>query len=234
MNEPKKEMVFAMNKSSSWVIASCVLLLCASLVGCTTDTFNSYSDYDLVVTVWDTEYFTADKEWSSPVTYYMPEHVFDLSDLVDDPIDTDDQYNDRILDAVAANMAAFGYLRVADPDEADMEVVAGKVVQENWVYSSGWWYGSWYWNYPSSNVSVSFPTGSVIISMFDPELSDVEEQTADVVWSAGLDALVESITATKVENGINQAFKQSASYLDRGDPQGPGETPDAGIDPRME
>lgn len=215
------------NTPKRWVLVACVLMLCGVAAGCSRASFTSSSDFQAVATIYDEEYdFTQGRETPTTVTYFMPEVVFDLSDQVEGGIEVGDKYDDLILETVASNLATFGYLRVADPADAEVEVEIGKVAQDNWAYYSGGWCCGWYWYYPSYGYYINYPSGTVIIGMSDPRQTDPAEMEKYIVWSAGMRGLLDYQSSNSVRNTIDQAFEQSADYLDIGDPAGPGDKPD--------
>jgi hypothetical protein len=234
----KRTGVCNMKKPKKWIGLACVLIVGAGLVDCSRDSFSSYKDFDAVVTAYNTDY---QDEFENNRTFAMPEEVFDLSDLADDPIDLNGKYNQLVLDRVADNMAELGYDRVpiaGDPFEmvtdADVIVYVGAVAQENWVYGSGYYcsYG-WCWYYPVNGVAVNFDNGTIILTMVDPDLAeevDAGNANIPVVWSGGLRGLLGYHSPSEVEGGIDQAFDQS-QYLRVGEavPSKPGlGAPDAG------
>jgi hypothetical protein len=227
--------MFKVNVQKRWKLISCTFILCVLLTGCWRESFDSYTDFDAVITIYDEEFdFALGRDEPTSVTYFMPEKVFDLAEDIDDSVPVGDKYDEVILERVAEDLAKFGYLRVADPDDAEVEVEVGKVAQDNWVYYNGYWCCGWYWYYPYYGTSVNYPSGSVVIGMTDPTQEDEEEQRKYVVWSAGIRGLIDYQNASSVRNAIDQAFKQSADYLKIGDPVGPGEKPDDDPDAGME
>lgn len=211
-----------MKKPGQWIVLACVLAAGAHVVGCAQESFDSYKDFDVVVTAYDSDY---EAEFANNATFAMPEKVFDLSEFVDDPIELEGENEQQLLDWVAENMADLGYDRVeitGDPfemqTEADVIVYIGAVAQENWAYGYyyNYWYG-WYWYYPVSGVAINYDNGSVILAMVDPDLVDEEAETVPVVWSGGLRGLLGYRSLSDVKALVDQAFDQSA-YLRVGDP----------------
>ena len=79
-------------------------------------------------------------------------------------------------------------------------------------YGPGWGYG-YPWGYP---ISYSYSTGSVFVTMLDPENTDIEDETIGVAWMAAMNGLLQdnkSQAETRIREGINQAFKQDEQLL---------------------
>ncbi len=106
------------------------LLAVLALAGCRIESFDHASDLDTIGTVYE-----PDRDYSGLMTYAMPDEVFDLSDLVDEPRDRDEAFDPLVLETVAANMAHLGYERLDDPEDpnVDVVVVVGAVATDNWV-----------------------------------------------------------------------------------------------------
>jgi hypothetical protein len=227
--------MFTVNVQKRWKLVSCLLIVCVLLAGCWRESFDSYADFDTIITIYEETFdFTQGRDEPTRVTYFMPEEVYDLAENIDASLPVGDKYDDVILERVAEDLALFGYLRVADPDDAEVEVEIGKVAQDNWVYYNGYWCCGWYWYYPYYGTYVNYPSGSVIIGMTDPAQKDEEEQRKYVVWSAAIRGLIDYQNSNSVKNAIDQAFNQSEDYLKIGDPVGSGEKPDGNPDAGME
>ena len=164
--------MFDITAPRHWTWLVCALIVGAWLAGCSRESFSSYQDFDVVITAYDPEYLD---EFENNRTFAMPEEVFDLSDLINDPIEREGKYDQRILNRVAINMAEMGYDRLeitGDPSEmnteADVIVYVGAVAQENWGYVTYYWYG-YYWYYPPT-VKVNLDNGTIVFTMVDPDL----------------------------------------------------------------
>ena len=100
---------------------------------------------------------------------------------------------------------------------ANPDVILAPVAYELTTYSYwgggywDWWYGGWYgWYYPYPVVT-SYTTGSLVVTMLDP--NDVSpDDKARVTWSFIINGLLEGTTAefnARYTKGIDQAFTQS-------------------------
>jgi hypothetical protein len=144
-----------------------------------------------------------------------------------EPVDTDsetdsdtdsetDTDSDTAIDGPNGSLAD-----LLEDVDADLIVIPGIVATQSWVYYDYYsysYYGYyWYAYYPPSYVAVSYEAGTLIISMMDKSETIEDEDDGTVayqpVWTAALRGLLAYIDGGKVQNGIQQAFKQSP-YLD--------------------
>ncbi|MEA3409001.1 MAG: DUF4136 domain-containing protein, partial [Candidatus Eisenbacteria bacterium] len=212
----------------SSIIGTAALIITAALVlsSCGLDSgFNSIADFDVIVTIYDDE-----ADFGAIQTYAMPDSVAYLGDDKGGSGRSRDEgiYDQLILDELAANLEAIGYVREEDPENngADVVVLAG-VTSTDWeVWVSNPWYDWGYWGYYSDyyyyyppcygcGSSYTFTTGSLLVIMEDRNEADHDEETIPVIWAAGLNGLLEGSTSSinnRIIDGIEQAFAQS-SYL---------------------
>lgn len=202
------------------------------LVGCYPDQITSVQDLDVVATQYDTEYaFSANGTWAMPDSIA---HVCDFVD-VDGCIELRRDLDDEILAKVAAEMAALGYTRIPTdqinpgnvPDVVLLTSALGTrtTVIYSWYPGWGWWGGwgwcpgcwgpGWGWGYPPVGVT-SYESGSLIVSMVDPDLEPEEEEMIPTPWLGVLNGLLQSGTpASRIDDGLTQMFAQSP-YLRAG------------------
>ena len=147
--------------------------------------------------------------------------------------------DDQILELVASNMAAAGFIQEMTPETegADLVVLVGVNVSNNYVAYSYYpydpwygWYGGWdYWGgypgyggyypwwpgyggYPPYTSVTNIKTGSIVIEIVDPNApgTATEGPSLSVRWAAVLNGLVEGDGGgIRITRGINQAFNQS-------------------------
>ncbi len=195
------------------------------LVACYPGEVTSIAELDIVVTAHDdTVTFT------SFTTYGLLDSVvhIDLEDNANDSLLNRD--NDAlILARVRAGIEGMGYVEEMDPANTTPDVillVGALAVEKDAYFSYGWWpYYGWYpyypccygpgygWGYPGGGVgSVTYATGTLVITMLDPARPGTGVDLAPILWVAGINGLLEGSTAgltTRITNLIDQAFRQS-------------------------
>lgn len=170
-------------------------------------------DLDLVYTTHDESY-----DFKAQNTYALPDKI--VKDIKIDNGDTTfvymkDTYAKPILDAIDANMSALGWSKVDISAQPDVLVTPGAITSTNYYYSYwyDWWYGGWYggwgWYYPPYYTVSSYTTGTLIITMADPNSDSAIEQSP-ATWVAALNGLLTgSYSTSRVLELIDQAFAQS-------------------------
>ncbi len=202
---------------SSVRVALLIVGLLPILGGCYPYDRESTSDYDVIATTFDPNVVFANLS-----TYAMPDEIVEVTDP-DTPPDQADRINatveSAILGAIATNMQALGYTRVANnpdgtaPAGVDVQITPF-AVQSTWVggscypYYYDWYYSGYGWCYP---VYYSYTTGSVIVPMIDPD--PLLPPNSEPLWIAGINGITgtdtPSATASRARNAINAAFNQS-------------------------
>jgi Domain of unknown function (DUF4136) len=170
-------------------------------------------DLDVVFSSFDEEY-----NFQSKATYAMPDKI--VTDVeIDKNGDTTyvymkDVYAKQILDAIASNMSKLGWERkdiAAGPDV----LLTPSVMSTTTVYYSywyDWWYGGYYggWYYPPYYTVSSYTTGSMIMTMSDPNLEGGIIDKSPAIWISAANGLVTGYNdVERVITAINQAFVQS-------------------------
>lgn len=195
--------------------------LVALFAGCRPTSLDYISDYDLVVTNYNPDY-----AFNSVNTYFLPDSVVYATD---NPNLVDHKYDDQILSAVKRNLDALGWTQLSENpgNKADVVVLVAASKQDYascasycwycyWGWYPGWgyyppaWGPGWGWGYPPGVVCSSYSTGSVIVSMTDPDLAS--QNTLPVAWSGILNGLIEgseSSVVSRINTNIDQMFKQS-------------------------
>ena len=197
------------------------------LASCYPGEVTSLGELDVVITAHDdTVTFT------SFTTFALLDSVVHID--TDSLIATEDSLLSRdndvlILATIKAGIVGMGYIEETDPmtTTPDVLFLVGAWAGLNTAYFSyGWWpYYGWYpyygpccygpgygWGYPSGGVgSVSYTTGTLVITMLDPSRPGTE-MNAPVLWTAGINGLLEGsatgLTA-RITRAIDQAFAQS-------------------------
>jgi hypothetical protein len=198
------------------------------LVSCAPYDDISVSDSDIVATVVDQSV-----DFSKKVTYARPPDVRVIKDPNQDeadPTDLNPAVEAQILSSIDENMTALGFTPVGfpgntdptqNPDKADVNVLPF-VARTTWTGSSCYpYYWDYWYGYPGAGwcypYTYTFTTGSILIAMVDSVPAPGTQP--NVEWGAGINGLLDGSTTsqilTRVNNSINQAFKQSP-YLGAG------------------
>jgi len=208
MKTKKKKLIVLF---SLLILSSFVLYSCYPDYGLTT------SDYDTVITLYDNS-----ADFNKP-TYAMPDTVVHFVEAGEE--DNVDRSKDAlILSTIANNMTRLGYERVpvdTSADAPDFVILVGVTVTDNYgtaYYPGygywggwGWWGGYPGWGYPGGSVTYSYTTGTIFMTMIDPEKHNSGSQTFGAVWLARINGVVSSSlnTSTRITQRINDAFNQS-------------------------
>jgi hypothetical protein len=208
-------------------LTAAATLVFGGVAACHPGEISSVDEADLVITAYDTAYAF------SPGTFALPDSIVRAGDGEEDDIDR--SYDQEILDAVAAQFEALGYLRVFEESAIPPDVVVfvgASSSTYNWWVPGGWWggwgwypgWGAWYpgWGpgygpgYPwYPGYGGSYSTGTLFIGMIDPSIPSQGEELIGV-WGGAINGLLSSsnqTTATRVLDLIDQVFEQSP-YLD--------------------
>ena len=187
------------------------------------------SSLDTVLTLFDESV-----DFNKYNTYAMPDTIVQLCDPDNSAscVELGTDYDDEILDHIAAKMSSLGYTRELDPENngADVFLFVSKVAQKNVdAYSYPWWgYWGWYpgWGYPGypgyppggwnpwypwgGTVVYTYTTGSLLVEMVDPGTIDASTGVVKSVWAGGMNGLLEgSDIHDRVDKNIDQMFAQS-------------------------
>jgi hypothetical protein len=199
---PKKHFWFGL--SSLLILVSLVFVLQSCYPG---DDITA-ADTDIVAT-----YFDKEADFSTKLTFSMPDKVFRLDDE-GNPIE-DPGANDQLaLNRIKSNLVEAGFSEITDPDTSNPSTTPDVLViafanQSTWV--SGGCYSSWYsyyypyygWCYP---VYYTYDIGTILIAMVDPN------ESRNALWVAALNGILEDTNAgiaDRLTDGIDQAFTQS-------------------------
>ena len=200
------------------------------LVSCYPGEVTSIQQLDVVITAHDdTVTFTSFATYAllDSVVHIDPDSLADP----DAPIATEDSLLSRdndalILAQIRAGIEGMGYVEELNPatNTPDIFLLVGAWAASNTAYFSyGWWpYYGWYpyypccygggwgWGYPSGG-SVSYDTGTLVITMLDPTRpGPLDERLAPVLWVAGMNGLLSGTNQeARIITLIDQAFDQS-------------------------
>lgn len=197
------------NLSKITITALAIMLL----VGCYPAGPEYVEDLDVVYSQFNDQYNFKDKG-----TYAMPDQI-----VVDVEIDKNgdttyvymkDVYAKPLLQEIETNMTAYGWTKTNIDEIPDVLVTPAGMKSTTYFYSYwyDWWYGGYYpgwgWYYPPYYSVSSYTTGSLIITMSDPNL-DTPITRSETVWIGAMNGLLGSNDINRAKKGINQAFAQS-------------------------
>ena len=191
-----------------------VALAAMGLAGCYPQGPEYTDDLDAVYTTYDPEF-----DFQGHNTYAMPDKI-----VVDVQIENDGDtifeymkpiYADPILNKIDANMAALGWSKVDVSANPDALLMPAGISSTTYIYYYWycWWYGGywggWGWYYPPYYSVSSYTTGSLIMTLADPN-TDSPINRSPVAWVGAANGLLTGNgNISRVTEAIDQAFKQS-------------------------
>jgi hypothetical protein len=198
-----------------WTLAAAAGLL---LFSCTPGSELTVEESDVVVTVYDPSV-----DFSAITTYAMPDTVIHLLGEDEEDDDISREYDQAILDLIAANFDARGYVRIPEdsPDPPDVLVLVSATTTDYWyAYSYYGYWGGWYWGYPGYgwgypyypyyDVDYAYTTGTLIVEMVDPSNKDEINKLIAAYWQGVCNGILSgSQTEQRFADSINQMFIQS-------------------------
>jgi len=184
----------------------------AFLLGCYPAGPEFVEELDVVYSSYEEGY-----DFQGKATYAMPDKI--VTDVKIDNGDTTyvymkDVFAAPILAAIDQNMAKLGWVKKDIATEPDV-LLTPSVMSTTTVYYSywyDWWYGGYYggWYYPPYYTVSSYTTGSMIITMSDPNLEGGIINKSPAIWISAANGLVTGYNdVDRVVTAINQAFVQS-------------------------
>jgi len=176
--------------------------------GCYPDGAEYYEDTDIVYTDYDDQF-----DFSSKGTYSIPDKIVKITGNLNEgelPEFIKEPYNSQILNNIEKNMTSMGYTKVEDPANADMVLFPAVWTNTTIYYWYDYWcwyypyYCGWGWGYPSVT---AYTTGTLVMSL----VADGDEYVEPAkVWTGAANGLLSgAYDVTRVNNAIDQAFKQS-------------------------
>ena len=211
-----QEALFMNSKGKFFSILVFVMLASALvLTSCYPDYGLNLSDFDMVLTGYDKS-----TDFAKLQTYAMPDTVLHpVPEGKTDDLTRD--YDELVLSLIAQNMAKYGFTRITDTTQTVDAVILVSAVKSDWQiynYYPGYWWGwypgypggPWYPWYPGYGTSYKFTTGTLFITMVDPENFDPDNNAVTTLWGALLNGLVDGDTPSgvrqRIQSGINEAF----------------------------
>ena len=169
--------------------------------------------------------FDKSAKFDSFETFYLPDSLLIIGENKS-AVYASDNESLGILNAFASNMAAKGYVRVDNREEADLGLQVSYVESTyyltDYTYPQWWWgypgywgapyWGNWYdWYYPYP-VTYSYSTGSFLGELLNLDAPEGASAKLPVLWTCYMSGfLTDSNTVnTKLAiYAVNQAFAQS-------------------------
>jgi hypothetical protein len=198
---------------------SILILSSFVLYSCYPDYGLTVSDYDTVITLYD-----KDANFNKP-TYAMPDTVVHfVEEGGEDKVDRTKDV--LILSTIASNMTRLDYERVpvdTTMDAPGFVILVGVTVTDNYGQAYypgygywggwGWWGGYPGWGYGGGSVVYSYTTGTIFMTMLDPDKINTGDNTFGAVWLARINGVVSSSStinvSSRITQRINDAYAQS-------------------------
>lgn len=185
----------------------------AFLLGCYPAGPEYVDDLDVVYTTFDEGY-----DFKSKGTYSIPDKI--VTDVKIKNGDTtyvymNDKYAAPLLQAIESNMTTLGWSKVNIANNPDVLVTPAAISNTTYFYSYwyDWWYGGYYggwgWYYPPYYSVSSYTTGTMIITIADPNTENAINRSPSVWVAAANGLLTYSGNIDRAKKGIDQAFAQS-------------------------
>lgn len=183
------------------------------LLGCYPAGPEYVDDLDVVYTTFDEGY-----DFKSKGTYSIPDKI--VTDVKIKNGDTTyvymkDIYATPLLQAIESNMTTLGWSKVNIANNPDVLVTPAAISNTTYFYSYwyDWWYGGYYggwgWYYPPYYSVSSYTTGTMIITIADPNSENAINRSPSVWVAAANGLLTYSGSTDRAKKGIDQAFAQS-------------------------
>jgi hypothetical protein len=182
------------------------------LWGCYPDGPSYTQDLDIVIT-----HHNPDYNFVAKGTYAMPDKIVKITGSLqegDTPEYLPAVNATVILGAIDANMQSLGWTKVALDGSPDllMAPAAWETTTIYYYYDYWyWWWGGYYPYYPYTPpvYSYSYTTGSLLMTMSDPDELNGNGNPIQQ-WTGVLNGILnDKFDNTRVTNLINQAFEQS-------------------------
>jgi hypothetical protein len=210
-----------------WIL---IIVLPLLIISCYPGGPASAEDLDIVGTSYDKEF-----NFGNVNTFSLPDTIVHfVVQGEEDSLGRD--YDDLIISRVKAQMISNGYteepLDTLNPADVVLLISAMSSTNSGLYFDPAWWWGYWGWwpgwgGYPGAPVwgpgwgmglpvgypvYIDYSTGTLFITMIDPENTNIDEMTVAVPWLAALNSLLSGGNRDKgqrITDNIDQAFKQS-------------------------
>jgi len=183
------------------------------LASCYPDGPDYAEELDVVLT-----YHNPDYIFGTKTTYAMPDKIVKITGDVaegEEPSFIPDVNAQVILGTIANNMTDLGWVRVDIEDEPDVFLLPAAWETTTiyyWYDYWGWWYGGYwggYWPYYPPVYASSYTTGTLLMSITDPDIISTDGNRINQ-WSGAINGLLTGyFDASRINEGINKAFEIS-------------------------
>ncbi len=156
-------------------------------------------------------------------TFFIPDSIIVASDKPGDGNSLTGPDANKILDNLAKNMTARGYVQVADKDSADIGIpvtlIKNLQIYTDYYYPGYWWGypgypGGGYWGCPGCGYwypgysTYAYSTGTIVIELLD--VKNMQNNQITVLWNAVIGSVYKGSTAvSETVKATDQAFTQS-------------------------
>ena len=210
-----------------WILVTTIPVL---IMSCYPGVPSTAEDMDIVGTSYDKEF-----DFSAASSFSLPDTIIHMvGNGEEDSLGRD--YDIMIINRVRDQMISNGYIEepldTLNPADVVMLISAMSSTNSGLYFDPAWWWGYWGWwpgwsGYPGAPVwgpgwgmgfpvgypvYINYSTGTLFITMIDPENSNIDEKTVAVPWLAALNTLLQKggqNTEQRIIDNIDQAFKQS-------------------------
>ncbi len=199
-----------MKKGISFVLFIFGILM---LWGCYPQGPEYVEDLDVVLTKHNEEY-----DFTAKATYAMPDRIVKITgDVIEgeEPSFIPDVNAEVILATIANNMADLGWVQVDIEDDPDVLLLPAAWETTTIYYYYDYWYywygGYWGWYYPyyPPVYASSYTTGTLLMSIADPDVISTDGNRINQ-WSGAINGILTgTFDANRINEAINKAFAAS-------------------------
>jgi hypothetical protein len=182
------------------------------LWGCFPDGPDYVEELDVVLINYNKDY-----DFAAKATYSIPDEIVIITGNQiegEDPEFIPDPYASQMLAKIESNMADLGWEKVDVSESPDLLLlpVAWTITTITYYYDYwSWWYGGYYpyWPYYPPVYVTSYTTGTLEITLKDPEILD-GTGVPTRQWTAAVNGLLTGeYSAERATDGIDKAFNAS-------------------------
>jgi len=169
-------------------------------------------EMDVVLTYHNDTY-----DFVSKSTYAMPDSIVKITGNMSEgkePVFIPDVTAQKILATIENNMTDLGWERVSVDAEPDMLLVPASwettTIIMYYDYWSWWWYDYYpYWGYPPYYYYGSYSTGTLLMSLIDPEKLSANGNPV-IQWSGAITGILTGYyDQIRMDTALDKAFNQS-------------------------